>query len=220
VASTSGVVPAANASGCATTLASRQGVGYRNYQAYNTGAGVSVSVESAATCGSGATYVELHSYSSPIYTSGGYRRVAGEQTKPFSNVAYYNSAGQYQYILDLGCTVPDNYSVRIEPAHDSSAPQYWAYQALASNGCGALASPMVNVPFVHQDYFFETATYKESDIPGRTSDHNNWRQAQQYQDTYAVDPQPYPCGMSGYNDNPTRWTRAALSCTGWDMWTQ
>lgn len=119
-----------------------------------------------------------------------------------------------------GCAVPDNsveyVGVRVDTRF--TVPHFGYDSSNTANSCSANVGTG-GVESYHTDYFYEAADYLEGDIPEKVGDHNNWRNAGYLSASNGAS-HPYPCGMVGYNDNSARWSRAAISCTGWDMWTR
>lgn len=67
--------------------------------------------------------------------------------------------------------------------------------------------------------FLAETGYLQADVPGRATTRTRWSAmgAQRVSDDRL---ELMPCVLSGANDNPTRWARAAQSCTGFEVWTR
>jgi hypothetical protein len=68
------------------------------------------------------------------------------------------------------------------------------------------------------DWFYAGATWQNSDVPGVPSAHLIM-DAMGYYDNSTGYNVPYPCVLTGVNENSSHWTRSATGCDHIEMWT-
>ena len=153
------------------------------------------------------------------FISAGYLRHWGGRT-----VMYSNQSSTPGYRLIEGCAVPNGDATeRVDSSYYKdtlTGVEYFGYSSALSSGGSYAHAGQLSLDYYHTDWFFEGLDFVASDVPGTAANHVNWRGMAFYtHDSPNVNPRPYPCGMSVYDDS-SRFGHHALSCTAFDLWTQ
>ena len=98
--------------------------------------------------------------------------------------------------------------------------------AVAAEATGRCPVPVDAFRFVPGDgdtsligcgYYMGETGYRESDIPGTTSNKTGYNFMQYVNGSNQWVTQP--CGLTEINDTPTRWTKETISCSHRRIWT-